>query len=258
MSFINKLTNKFEGMMKDKDEGSQSRGYDGGYGAPPPQQYGGGYGQPQYSQPPQHYQSPPPDQGYGRPPPPPPPPPEQYRASPGGSGYGYPPPGPDYRSPPPPASGYAPPPSGYAPPGPPPPPSHDPPPLAYGWYSHWDSTRNRAYYAEPATGRVQWEQPPFGAPAERGPPGGEFYNQYGGAMPPVGYGQGSGYDGPHGQRAEQYYGDVEKKENKEGHSTGAMVGAAAAGVVGGAALGALVSKSCPAVFLNLNVLDTRS
>ncbi|KAK8204508.1 hypothetical protein BKA81DRAFT_88518 [Phyllosticta paracitricarpa] len=206
MSFMNKLTNKFEGMMKDKDEGSQSRGHDGGYGAPPP-----------------------------------PPPPEQYRASPGGSGYGYPPPGPDYRSPPPPASGYAPPPSGYAPPGPPPPPSHDPPPLAYGWYSHWDSTRNRAYYAEPATGRVQWEQPPFGAPAERGPPGGEFYNQYGGAMPPVGYGQGSGYDGPHGQRAEQYYGDVEKKENKEGHSTGAMVGAAAAGVVGGAALGALVT-----------------
>ncbi|KAL1387708.1 hypothetical protein HDK64DRAFT_119308 [Phyllosticta capitalensis] len=229
MSFMNKLTNKFEGMMKDKDEGSQSRGYDGGYGAPPPQQYGGGYGQPQYGQPPQHYQSPPPDQGYGRPPPPPP---EQYRASPG---YGP----PDYRSSPQPGYG---PPSGYAPPGPPPPPSHDPPQLAYGWYSHWDSTRNRAYYAEPATGRVQWELPAFAPPPERGPPGGEFYNQYGGAMPPVGYGQGSGYEGQHGQRAEEYYGDVEKKE-KKGHSTGAMVGAAAAGVVGGAALGALVSNA---------------
>lgn len=37
---------------------------------------------------------------------------------------------------------------------------------------------------------------------------------------------------------------MEKKEKKEGHSTGAMVAAAGAGVVGGAVLGAVVGE-CP-------------
>lgn len=203
-----------------------SRGYydQSGYGQPPPQHYSSpppqqGYGQPQYGQqpygqpPPQHYQSPPPQQqGYGQPP------------------YGQP------------QQGYGQPPQGYGAPPAPPPPSFDPPPLPSGWYQHWDSHRNRAYYAEPASGRTQWEQPGFGQEASRGA-GGGFYNEYGNAAPPVGYGGGYGQEGAHGQNQQQYYGDVEKKEKKEGHSTGAMVAAAGAGVVGGAVLGAVVGES---------------
>lgn len=218
-----------------------SRGYynQGGYSQPPPQQYSPapqqGYGQP----PPQHYQSPAPPQGYGQPPYGQPP--QHYGSPAPQQGYGQPP----YGQPP--QQYGSPAPQGYGAPPAPPPPSFDPPPLPAGWYAHWDSHRNRAYYAEPATGRTQWEQPGFGQEASRGA-GGQFYNEYGNAAPPAGYGGGYGQDGAHGQNQQEYYGDVEKKE-KKGPSTGTVVAAAGAGVVGGAVLGAVVGEYLPCSFV---------
>ncbi|KAF2140547.1 uncharacterized protein K452DRAFT_299293 [Aplosporella prunicola CBS 121167] len=245
MSFLKKLTKDFEGLMHDKDGQSQggqesSRGHDQSYyGGPPEHQYGQPpqqhYGQPpqQYGQPQQPYGQPP--QQYGQPPQP-----YGHSPQPYGQPYGAPPS--NYSSPAPQG--------GYGAPPPPPPPAHEPAPLPQGWFSSWDSRRNRAYYFEPGSGRTQWEQPggPQGYPGEA--PRSDFYQEYGHAMPPTGYGQQGGYgqpgypppEGSHADNSRAYYGDVEQKEKKkEGHGMGTVLAAGAVGIAGGALVGAAIA-----------------
>lgn len=211
MSFFKKLTDEFKDFkLGDKDKQQQqstdhsseaTRGYGDSQG------YGG---PPSYGQnPPYHEQSSyPPPQQYNQPPPQQynQPPPQQY----GQPQYGHSQP----------SYGY----SGGSPPQPP------------RWIQQFDQASQRTYYVE-TTGRAEWN-PPHDDGSRSVGGGGGFYDQYGGAMPAQAPPQ-SNYD--HQQNANQYYGDVKKKEKD--HDTRNMLLAGAAGVaVGGLAGAALAGE----------------
>lgn len=216
MSFFKKLTDEFKdfklGDSKDKQQEQPpqpsydaTRGYgDQNYGAPSYQQ------NPQYQQ-----QSYPPPQQYGQPPP------QQYNSPPPQQQYNQPPPQ-QYGQP------YGGQQQQY--------PANGPAPQPPRWIQQFDQASQRTYYVE-TTGRSEWDIPNDGGQRSVGGAGG-FYDQYGGAMPPQAPSQ-PAYQ--HEQNAQQYYGDVQKKEKN--HDTRNMLLGGAAGLaVGGLAVAALSGK----------------
>lgn len=137
------------------------------------------------------------------------------------------------------------------------------PPLPPGWLAQWDHNQRRWYYAEPATGRTQWERPidHSQGDGERGYGGGG----YGGAPPyggQPGYddGQFHGYGGGHGGEP-QYGGEYpqgqypqeypsEQKSKSSSDKKKMMMGAAgglAAGAIGGALIANALGKWAPLI-----------
>ncbi len=121
-------------------------------------------------------------------------------------------------------------------------PAHDPAnpaPPPPGWLVQFDSSAQRWFYVEQATGRTQWDPP--AAPLAYGAPHGaahDYYHSPGHGMPPGAGGYAAHGYPPHGGGVYEH-----EKEKKSGGKGGlAMMGAAgvglgAAGLVAGHALG---------------------
>lgn len=154
------------------------------------------------------------DSSYSAPPPPQPPyaqqygAPQQYNAPPQGQQYGQQFGQPQYQS-------------------------QAPPPQPPRWIQQIDQASGRPYFVE-TTGRSQWEPPAESRDMTGGQPQG-FYNQYAGAMPAPG--PQSNYQ--HDQNAQQYYGDVQKKE-KDNSGRNMLLAGAAGVALGGVAAAALI------------------
>lgn len=127
-----------------------------------------------------------------------------------------------------------------------------PPGVAPGWTAQWDANSQRWYYLEQATGRTQWDPPPFqpayGAYPSSGPGNVEPPNSYNRDAPhgtPYG-GQPyeSGQYGTHqGQYPAQPFGEQQKEKKKKDKGHGGLMAGAAGGLAVGAVGGALVGHA---------------